>query len=29
MVDPSDDEKGFKDNVSFDHIYQLFNVDQH
>lgn len=28
MVDPSDDEKGFKDNVSFDHIYQLFVVDQ-
>lgn len=28
MIDPSDDEKGFKDNVSFDHIYQLFMVDQ-
>lgn len=28
MIDPSDDKKGFKDNVSFDHIYQLFNVDQ-
>ena len=21
MIDPSDDKKGFKDNVSFDHIY--------
>lgn len=27
MIDPSDDGKGFKDDVSFDHIYQLFMVD--
>ncbi|MCP9317507.1 Abi family protein [Lactobacillus helveticus] len=28
MINPSNDEKGFKDNVSFDHIYQLFMIDQ-
>ncbi|WP_283596337.1 Abi family protein [Ligilactobacillus aviarius] len=27
MVDESDDSKGFKDNVTFDHIFALFNLD--
>ncbi len=29
MIDPNDDEQGFKSNISFDHIYQLFAADQH
>ena len=28
MIDPTNDDKGFKPNVSFDQIYQLFVVDQ-
>lgn len=28
MIDPTNDDKGFKPNISFDHIYQLFVVDQ-
>lgn len=28
MIDPTNDDEGFKPNVSFDQIYQLFVVDQ-
>lgn len=28
MINPRDDDQGFRPNVSFDHIYQLFSVDQ-
>lgn len=28
MIDPTNDDKGFKPNISFDQIYQLFVVDQ-
>lgn len=28
MINPTNDDEGFKPNISFDHIYQLFVVDQ-